>query len=236
VEEYDPVKTSVKNLVEALVDRGYGYVYTSSASNMREPNAIMATMLDKLQKIAVDGGGLAADDVTSRRLSTVEVAREAFWSCDDTLVECSPVCLKTTGRVTNRVSNKQCQHLPTDTCACAGKCFHKAEWRCYGIEIKCFAQTGRDDAKLVGDMVCDMRGTPKPEELPGCEPLPASVGSLPADECLRKAPEVTTEAPVSSTTAPIAAVEPEEQRPAEPKITIVTSSAFLLSCIFYFAW
>lgn len=228
VDEYDPLSRTTGSLVEALVDRGYGYVYTTSASDFTEVSEITGDMLTKLEEIAEDG--LPAP--VARRLSELESAPTAFWSCDDTLVECAPVCLKTTGLVTNRVSEKQCAHLPKDECACAGKCYHNAEYRCYGLEIKCFAQRGLEEATIVGDMVCSMRGTPKPDELPDCEPLKASVGSLPLGECFGDLPTSTTKEPVTTTSEP--EVELVKERRPEPKIRVVTSSAALLSLLFFY--
>jgi hypothetical protein len=127
-----------------------------------------------------------------------------FWGCDDTLLECKPICLKQHGHVTNKVSSKLCAGAPMDQCAC--KCYHEAQWTCEGDSVVCKAKFAEGELQTVGDKVCEMRGAPKPmapEELRDagfqitsmCEPMKEMRGSAPTAECLAqwKAAEVTSE-------------------------------------------
>ena len=55
---------------------------------------------------------------------------KVYWACDDTKVECAPVCLATQGLVTNRVADARCAAEPKDACACAEKCYYDVRWEC----------------------------------------------------------------------------------------------------------
>merc|ERR1719199_2093608 len=98
---------------------------------------------------------------TTRRLQARRLqAAEPFWGCDDTLLECQPICMKQMGAVTSKVSNKLCAGAPMDQCAC--KCLHGAQWTCEGSSVVCKAKLGAGELKTVGDKVCESRGAPKP--------------------------------------------------------------------------
>jgi len=118
----------MKKAVKTLADRGYGYIYVT----------------DKVVKrTGVDGPGFTVkskynaalfDALTSamagRRLQEEEGRRLSdeptySWGCDDTLFQCSPVCLKQNGPVTTLTSESMCAGEPMDMCKC--KCYYDAE-------------------------------------------------------------------------------------------------------------
>jgi hypothetical protein len=163
----------------AFLDRGYGYVFVTSAPDFSTPAAGLSEVLDTLS----DSG---------RRLQLLPPTasgRDTYrWGCDDTLLECAPVCFKTRGMVTTRVANAKCGELTVDQCSC--KCYFEAEWQCKGSAVTCSArESGKLARRTVGDMVCSSRGTDKPtyEELTKtgvCKPLETQRGSAPPRMCL----------------------------------------------------
>merc|ERR1719421_2182188 len=84
------------------------------------------------------------------------------WSCDDTLFKCGPVCLKTHGVTTVEVPDTECAGQPLDPCAC--DCLYDARWACADGAVICQAKdTHSMKHRKVADLVCEMRGTEKPE-------------------------------------------------------------------------
>jgi hypothetical protein len=169
----------VSATTSAFLDRGYGYVFVTSAADLATaPAGGLGAVMDTL-----------ADDA-GRRLQVVPpTGRDTYrWGCDDTLLECAPVCFKTRGKVTTRVANARCGELTLDECSC--KCYFEAEWQCEGSEVVCSVrESGNFARKTVGDMVCSSRGTEKPtvEELTRtgvCKPLATERGSAPPQKCL----------------------------------------------------
>ena len=70
---------------------------------------------------------------------------------DDTLLECSPICMKQVGVATSKVSSKLCAGAPQDPCACT--CYHAAQWNCKGSSVVCEAKLGAGELRTVGDKV-----------------------------------------------------------------------------------
>jgi hypothetical protein len=184
--------------VSTLVDRGYGYVYLTSETGFETKSTMTASLLSALEAPA-------------RRLSAGRQleASAPFWGCDDTLLECKPICMKQMGVVTTKVADKLCAGAPMDQCAC--KCFHDAQWACEGDAVVCKAKFGAGELQTVGDKVCETRGAPKPKSTAElrvasqCEPMKEMRGSAPTQECLAQwgTPEPTlqetkTETPEST--------------------------------------
>jgi sugar lactone lactonase YvrE len=167
----------------ALLDRGYGYVFVTSEMHFSTPPAETAAVLETLASHQ------------GRRLQALPPSgnRDTFsWGCDDTLLECRPVCFKTRGRVMTRVADARCGDLTRDECSC--KCYFDAEWRCVDSSVVCSVrESGTFVRRTVGDGVCTSRGTDKPsyEELTStgvCEPLPTERGSSPPVNCEESPP------------------------------------------------
>merc|ERR1719313_9728 len=124
-------------------------------------------------------------------------------------MECQPICMRQTGPVTSKVSDKLCAGAPMDQCAC--KCYHEAQWTCgEGESVLCQAKHGAGELQTVGDKVCEMRGAPKPASTAelrvasGCKPVTEMRGSAPTASCLAQwgTPEPTEPAEPNSTRAP----------------------------------
>jgi hypothetical protein len=203
--------------VATLFDRGYGYVYLTSETGLDTKSTIMTDLVAEISSTST------RRKLQSRRLQ----ASEPFWGCDDTLFECKPICMKTTGVVTTKVADKLCAGAPMDQCAC--KCFHDAQWACEGESVVCKAKFGAGELETVGDKVCEVRGAPKPESADlkrvasTCEPVTEMRGSAPTDTCLAQwgTPEPVEEAEVPATEAPVV---PTEAAVAEVKEPVVAAS------------
>jgi sugar lactone lactonase YvrE len=176
--------SEVSSTVSAFLDRGYGYVFVTSAEDFSTPPA------------AGLGGVLETLADSGRRLQVLPPeGRDSYrWGCDDTFLECAPVCYKTRGKVTTRVANARCGDLTMDECSC--KCYFEAEWQCVGSDVVCSVrESGSLARRTVGDGVCTSRGTERPtfEELTKtgvCKPLPTERGSAPPQQCTSE--EATT--------------------------------------------
>merc|ERR1719420_155581 len=177
-----------------LVDRGYGYVYVTGTDGGGEFD-VESSLFDKViasLEVANFTSGEFSDykdrrmeDDEGRRLQT---SGETFWGCDDTLLECKPICMKQMGMVTSKVSDTLCAAAPMDQCSC--QCLHEAQWTCEDDAVVCKARFGAGPLETVGDLVCETRGAPKPAS-PAvlrianmCEPMTEMRGDAPAAECL----------------------------------------------------
>merc|ERR1719201_2037560 len=172
--------------IATLFDRGYGWVYLTSQGGFDTRSTITLDVLAAIEATS-----------TTRRLQGRRLeASDPVWGCDDTLLECKPICLKQMGAVTSKVSDKLCAGAPMDPCAC--KCYHESQWTCKGSSVVCRARYGAGELETVGDKVCEMRGAPKPksaEELrtaSECEPMTEMRGSAPTAECLAQWETTTT--------------------------------------------
>jgi hypothetical protein len=167
--------------VATLVDRGYGYVYLTSQDGFETASTIMESLLTTIEATS------SRRQLQGRRLETSGAATTR-WGCDDTLFECTPICLKTTGLVTTKVSETLCAGAPQNPCAC--RCYHEAQWTCEGSSVVCKAKFGAGELQTVGDKVCETRGAPKPSSSAElrvasvCEPLKEMRGSAPTAQCL----------------------------------------------------
>merc|ERR1719224_424474 len=164
--------------IPTLFDRGYGWVYLTTESGFDTKSTITSDVLTAIEATA-----------TTRRLEGRRLeASEPFWGCDDTLFECKPICMKKTGVVTTKVSDKLCTAAPMDQCACT--CYHDAQWTCEGESVVCKAKFGAGELQTVGDKVCETRGAPKPASTAElriasqCEPMKEMRGSAPTAQCL----------------------------------------------------
>jgi hypothetical protein len=164
--------------VATLFDRGYGWVYLTSEDGLEKKSTITTDLLNEIEATA-----------TRRKLQARRLEASApFWGCDDTLFECKPICMKTMGVATTKVSDTLCTSAPRDQCACM--CFHEAQWTCEGESVVCKAKYGAGPLKQVGDKVCETRGAPKPASAAElrvastCEPMKEMRGSVPTAECV----------------------------------------------------
>jgi hypothetical protein len=160
----------------ALFDRGYGFVHLHSAADYSTPSVHLAEVL----------AAVARQKTGGRRLgrSLTSSSPTYRWGCDDALVACAPVCLQTTGLSTVKVPASECAGAPLDPCGC--DCIYDAEWACdAGGAAACFAKDTRagDDLREVADVVCEMRGTPKPSFDAGCYVMGTGRGEAPSAEC-----------------------------------------------------
>jgi len=184
---------SITTTATTLFDRGYGWVYLHSADSFGTESTHTVAALD------------AVEDRSTRRLSVEPEERrlqatsnEAQWGCDDTLFECRPVCLQTTGVTTIKLGDSFCTAAPMDECSCP--CYYDAHWTCKDENVICVASM-RDEAVVVGDAVCTSRGSPKPElnqfveRVAGIcsarEKKPTTRGAWPAQTCIAEWNEVT---------------------------------------------
>merc|ERR1719174_261878 len=202
-----------------LFDRGYGYVYLTSESGLETKSTIMTDLIAEIE------GTATRRQLQSRRLQ----ADKPFWGCDDTLFECKPICMKTTGVVTTKVADKLCSDAPMDKCSC--KCFHEAQWTCEGESVVCKAKYGAGELQTVGDKVCEVRGAPKPENVAElrvastCEAVTEMRGSSPTEQCLA---QWGTPEPAKETAAPVAeeTAAPTAAPVAEAETPVLQASAF----------
>jgi len=221
--------------IDTLVDRGYGHVYLTSASDFSTFSTMTAAVLDKLEAVA------------TRRLQEGDRRLQAtapFWGCDDTLFECKPICLKQSGPVTTRVSDTLCTAAPLDPCSC--KCYHAAQWSCDGDAVVCKAKYGEGELETVGDKVCETRAgdVKKPTSVAElklaseCEPIKDMRGSAPTAECIAQwtptAPE-PTEAPTTAATATLATEAPKEQPVDTPLIQESIAATLALAALAVYA-
>jgi hypothetical protein len=215
--------------IAELFDRGYGYVFLTSEAGFDTKSSITADVLTAIEATA------------TRRLQERRLTASApFWSCDDTLFECKPVCLKKMGVVTTKVSDTLCSAAPMDQCAC--KCYHEAQWTCEGDSVVCKAKFGAGELKTVGDKVCETRGAKKPASAvelrvaSQCEPMTEMRGSAPASECLAQwgTPE-PTDAPVPATEAPAAEAPAKVEKVAVPIMEESFATALALAALALYA-
>jgi hypothetical protein len=195
--------------VSVLFDRGYGWVYLTSEAGLETKSTIMTDLLDEIEATA-----------TRRKLQARRLEASApFWGCDDTLFECKPTCMKTTGVVTTKVSDTLCASAPMSPCSC--KCFHQAQWTCEANSTTyvCKAKYGSGDLKKVGDKVCGTRGAPKPVSsaeqriASTCEPVTEMRGSAPTAQCLAE----WAAAEPQFDPAPTTAAPTKEHQPVQDK-------------------
>merc|ERR1719331_2064289 len=116
---YDVDREQVVDMLELLIDRGYGYVYLHSSSDYAETSAHLkklvteigdlSTKTRRLDEIREDRrlAQLRGERPDERRLQEADDGTLIHrWGCDETLIQCRPVCLETAGFVTNIVQSK----------------------------------------------------------------------------------------------------------------------------------
>jgi hypothetical protein len=183
---------AMPEIVDAMFDRGYGYVFLTDKSDFKTSSSYVKDLLSTIygQK---SRRLLAAD----RQLSQPKYS----WGCDDTGYHCAPVCLAQNGAVTTIAAEENCADAPMDICKC--KCYYDAAWACHKGKVVCQATKGVE-TRMVGDRLCESRGTPKPrfEDLSTsvrqageCEPVPTTRGDYPLHQCLTQWATTTTPQP-----------------------------------------
>jgi hypothetical protein len=189
IDEVDSGK--MQTVVDTLLDRGYGYVFCTDKVGFKLSSSYNKELLT----------AIAAKKAAGRRLQERELSTPTYsWGCDDTRFHCSPVCLAQDGPVTTIASDAKCADAPVDPCQC--KCYYEAAWVCNNGEIVCQATKGIE-TMIVGDLLCENRGTPKPtfEEMSNqraageCEPMPTTRGQYPIQQCLTQWATTTTQEP-----------------------------------------
>jgi hypothetical protein len=237
VDEVD--EGDMQSTLNTLFDRGYGYVFLTDKDGFLESSKYNLKLLDAIYTKKTTG--LSGFEPEERRLDSERrllenkkpVNTEGLrysWGCDDTLYHCSPVCLSQNGPITTIAANDKCADAPLDMCKC--KCYYNAAWTCSNGEVVCQATKGIE-TMIVGDLLCENRGTEKPtfEQLSEqrqageCEPLPTTRGQFPVEQCLTQWATTTTEEPLKTTEAPAeeATVAPAEQ---EPQISLEVTASF----------
>lgn len=158
----------------ALLDRGYGYIYLSTANDFGTypTNGTTPPM-----KALFDALGSTERRLRGGRRLTEE-PQGPFWGCDDTLFKCTPVCLEQIGVVTAITADSKCTGAPVDQCAC--QCYYSVAWSCQDGAVVCVATKGVEQM-VVGDLVCSSRGTSKPSV---CEETPVAYGDYPVNACV----------------------------------------------------
>jgi hypothetical protein len=175
------------DILSTLVDRGYGYIYITDQDGFNTTSTYNAAFFGSLAGAAEPASSERRLQKEARRLQDTTYS----WGCDDTLLHCSPICLAQTGVVTTISDESMCAGAPMDACKC--KCYYDAKWECQGGSVVCMASRGIEPPAVVGDLVCETRGTPKPtleqmkdnqRQAGECEPLPTTRGWYPTKQCL----------------------------------------------------
>jgi hypothetical protein len=202
---------AMPDTVDTLFDRGYGWVFLTDEVGF---NTSSSYNKELLAEIAKKYTGLGRRLSPERRLSEVTYS----WGCDDTKYSCVPVCLAQDGAVTTITAESHCADVPVDMCSC--KCYYDAQWACHKGEVVCKATKGVE-TMIVGDLLCESRGTPKPafevmssnvRQAGQCEPVPTTRGEYPIDQCLDQ---------WATTTTP----EPEPEQESEEESSVVEQEA-----------
>jgi hypothetical protein len=218
-----PAGQTVDGTIEALFDRGYGYVFLGDGTdfNPKEGNLGLAQSTRDHLKAVIAGIGKVKNP-TTRRLRGLQTQDDGVattkYECDDTLFECQPVCMQTTGVTRTKVGDYKCSGEKPTHCSC--RCYYDAYWTVEKAAVVCKASIAGSDAQTVGDLVCIARGTPKPKWDP-TEERTASDGERkldvqrmrrPTEQCLAEYAAESTEPAVKevveTTQAPATTVAP----------------------------
>jgi hypothetical protein len=215
--------------VDTLFDRGYGYVFLTDEVGFNTSSSYNTELLTAIK------------EKKGRRLQARELSTVTYeWSCDDTGFQCSPVCLAQDGPVTTIASKTKCAGAPLDPCEC--KCYYDAAWVCSNGEVVCQATKGIE-TMIVGDLLCENRGTPKPSfealsnqrQAGECERRPTTRGQFPIQQCLTQwatttpAPEKVEEVEVD--TVEESTVAPAAEKPQELTLEVTASFAVAASML-----
>jgi hypothetical protein len=214
-------ESNLTAVVEMLIDRGYGNIYVTDQDGFNATSTYNAKLFQALANASAGVVWPPSGERRQRRLQSARSLQESpkttyKWGCDDTLFACSPVCLGQTGVMTTIAEEVNCAGEPMDPCQC--KCYYDAQWVCTDSSeqlVECQAKRGVLEAVVVGDLVCENRGTPKPAC--GATPKPTTRGSFPTQQCLEQ--WVTTAMPEEVEEEPTTAEPVEEtvttEEPAE---------------------
>ena len=81
--------------------------------------------------------------------------------------------------------NEPCKVCPLSAYR-SPRCYYDVKWVCGDDgDVVCVAKQGKKEPRLVGDLLCSSRGTPKPEksDMESCEKA-VSIGTVPDESCL----------------------------------------------------
>lgn len=169
-------------LAELLFDRGYGYIGLHSEAGDAAYGTGSSRIAQALAAIKTADRAANDDPANGRRLGRglSDTTPDSYqWQCDAAQFYCEPVCMRTTGFVTTKVSSSKCSGV-AEPCSC--HCLYDAHWDCRDGETVCVAtHTTRLEPEIVGDLVCTTRGTPKPE---ACVRQLAARGTYPTTACM----------------------------------------------------
>jgi hypothetical protein len=148
---------SLPEVAELLYDRGYGNIFLHSENDVVVCSDHLFFMSQAIKVVGKEDG---------RRLATVapdplEKIRAPMWTCDDTRFECEPICVQTRNKVTVRLDDSKCTE-PKDPCMCT-QCYYDVKWSGQSDKIECMA-TQDGISLVVADTVCELRGSPLPED------------------------------------------------------------------------
>merc|ERR1719213_447009 len=227
-----PEGQDIDGTIEALFDRGYGYVFLGDGTDFNpQENAdgtgdlgLAQSTRDHLKAVIAGIGKVKNPPTTGgdRRLRGLQTQDDGVattkYECDDTLFECQPVCMQTTGVTRTKVGDYKCSGEKPTHCSC--RCYYDAYWTVEKAAVVCKASIAGSDAQTVGDLVCIARGTPKPKWDP-TEERTASDGERkldvqrmrrPTEQCLAEYAAESTEPAVKevveTTQAPATTVAP----------------------------
>jgi hypothetical protein len=166
---YNVDALDVTESLQVLFDRGYGYVYLHSEANYASTSTHLEELITGIGAVSTSTDSLAG---VRRRLDAVLPARKLqeddgitrrTWGCDETMMQCRPVCLESNGLITSIVQSKLCGDPSEDMDECSCPCYYDAYWTCAEDIVVCMAtRTGQEGPSVVGDLICANRGTPKP--------------------------------------------------------------------------
>merc|ERR1719498_1455279 len=149
---YNVDTLDVVDMFELLIDRGYGYVYLHSEADYATTSSHLAKLVMEMGKLSTSTrrldqiredrrlAQLRGERQDERRLQAVDDGNTIRrWGCDETLLQCKPVCLETAGFVTNIVQSKLCGNPVGDMSECSCPCFYDVHWACQGDSVVCMA-------------------------------------------------------------------------------------------------
>merc|ERR1719316_1658512 len=133
----------VTESLEVLFDRGYGYVYLHSEEDYASTSTHLSALItgigavSKSDKSLSSNEGLWKGPAPGRRLDAILPARKLqeddgitrrTWGCDETMMQCRPVCLESNGLITSIVQSKLCGDPSEDMDECSCPCYYDAYW------------------------------------------------------------------------------------------------------------
>jgi len=193
----------VTESLEVLFDRGYGYVYLHSEEDYGSTSTHLSALITGIGAVSKSDKSLSSNignwkgpaPGSRRKLQEDDGITRRTWGCDETMMQCRPVCLESNGLITSIVQSKLCGDPSEDMDECSCPCYYDAYWTCAEDTVVCMAtRTGQEGPSVVGDLICENRGTPKPvftqeqRHAGACAKKPAAMGTTPPTSiCLERA-------------------------------------------------